>query len=114
MKNTLSNFNIERERLQELMQNNSGIHTKRFLNLDSNVYKKGALSTPIKELLGLVSSLVLRCDDCITYHLNRCYADGISDQELEETLSIGLIVGGSITIPHIRRAWDIWEELKND
>ena len=65
-----------------------------------------------KELLGLVSSLVLRCDDCVNYHLIQCHDKGITDQELEEALAIGLVVGGSITIPHLRRALQSWDELK--
>lgn len=66
----------------------------------------------MKELLGLVASLVLRCDDCIKYHLIRCYEEGVKSDELEEALAIGLVVGGSITIPHLRRAFQTWDELK--
>lgn len=112
-KSKVENFKSERIRLQELMQSHSGLVSKRFLNLDSQVYKTGALNSGMKELLGLTASLVLRCDDCIAYHLDRCHAEGVSEVELEEALSIGLIVGGSITIPHIRRAWAFWEELQN-
>ncbi len=85
---------------------------KRFFNLDSNVYNDGALSSKTKELIGLISSLVLRCDDCINYHLTTCFKHGITDEELEEAVAIGLIVGGSITIPHIRRLFKMWEDLK--
>lgn len=108
----IKQFKEEREKLNEIVLNYGKINTKRFFNLDSNVYKKGALSKKVKELLGLVSSLVLKCDDCILYHIIRCFEENVSDEELEEALSIGLIVGGSITIPHVRKAYKHWEELK--
>jgi len=111
MKDRVNEFKAERNRLQNLMQKHSGLSTKRFLSLDSQVYREGVIETKIKEMMGLVASLVLRCDDCIRYHLDRCYQEGVSDAELEEVLSIGLVVGGSITIPHIRRAWDFWENM---
>ena len=111
MKDRVNEFKAERNRLQNLMQEHSGLSTKRFLSLDSQVYREGVIETKIKEMMGLVASLVLRCDDCIRYHLDRCYQEGVSDAELEEVLSIGLVVGGSITIPHIRRAWDFWENM---
>jgi len=85
---------------------------KRFLNLDHNAYAEGRLPAKSKELLGLVASLVLRCDDCVKYHLMQCFDQGVTDDELAETLSIGLIVGGSITIPHLRRALEFWDNLK--
>jgi ribonuclease HI len=107
-------FNRERERLNELVMKNAGINTKRFYNIDWQVYQDGALSAKTKELLGLVSSLVLRCDDCIQYHLIQAFEKGVTIDELEETLAVGLIVGGSITIPHIRRIWDAWEKMKED
>jgi AhpD family alkylhydroperoxidase len=106
-------FKEERKRLNEIVMKYAGLETKRFFSLDSQVYREGgALPVKIKEMLGLVASLVLRCDDCITYHVMRCSDQGVSDAELEEVLSIGLIVGGSITIPHLRRAFDSWDELK--
>ncbi|MEZ5670927.1 MAG: carboxymuconolactone decarboxylase family protein [Thiotrichaceae bacterium] len=89
----------------------AGLNTKRFFNLDTQVYKDGALSEKTKEMLGLVASLVLRCDDCISYHLINCQQQGVTSEELEEILSVGLIVGGSITIPHLRRALELWDEL---
>ncbi len=110
---SIKKFKKEREKLNDIVLNYGKINTKRFFNLDSNVYKDGALSSKVKELIGLVSSLVLRCDDCILYHIIRCYENKVSDDELEEALSIGLIVGGSITIPHVRRAYKHWDELKN-
>ncbi len=101
----------EREQLNEIVLKRAGLTTRRFFNLDHQAYQEGALPVKTKEMLGLVASLVLRCDDCINYHLVRCYEEGVSDAELEETLAIGLVVGGSITIPHLRRAVRTWEEL---
>jgi AhpD family alkylhydroperoxidase len=105
-------FQAERERLNALVMDHAGLITKRFYSLDSQTYRDGALPAKTKELLGLVASFVLRCDDCITYHLIRCHEEGVTDAELEEALAVGLIVGGSITIPHQRRAFEIWDELK--
>lgn len=93
-----------------LSANNLGI--KRFFVLDSRAYEKGALDVKTKELLGLVASTVLRCNDCITYHVIRCVQEGISDQEFFEALNIALVIGGSITIPHIRRAVDIFDQCR--
>ena len=105
-------FKSERKRLQELMISKADISMKRFLNLDSSVYNEGVIDRRTKELLGLVASTVLRCDDCIKYHLNTCFENGLKDRELVEAMDIALVVGGSITIPHIRRAFDYWESLK--
>ncbi len=107
----LSHFQTERAHLNDLVMDYAGLSMKRFYNLDSQVYQAGALSKKTKELLGLTASLVLRCDDCVRYHLIQCQQEKVSDQELEEALSIGLIVGGSITIPHLRRAFEAWQEL---
>jgi len=111
-KNSIEKFKKEREQLNEIIMKNSKKNIKRFFNLDTNVYRDGALNSQTKEMLGLVSSLVLRCDDCILYHVIKCYEKGISDEEFEEIMSIGLVVGGSITIPHIRKAFKNWDELK--
>lgn len=105
-------FQEDREYLNEVVMKYAGLSMKRFYNLDSQVYQEGVLSRKTKEMLGLVASLVLRCDDCITYHLIRCAEEGVTSEELEEVLSVGLIVGGSITIPHLRRAFQAWEELQ--
>nr|MBN2276782.1 carboxymuconolactone decarboxylase family protein [candidate division Zixibacteria bacterium] len=105
-------FRKERERLNDLVLANSGTTVKRYFNLDWQAYSDGALPAKTKELLGLVASLVLRCDDCILYHVIRCREEGITDQELEECLAVGLVVGGSITIPHIRQVWNNWENLR--
>jgi len=93
-----------------LSAGNLGI--KRFFALDSRAYVKGALDTKTKELLGLVASTVLRCNDCIIYHVIRCVQEGVSDVEFFEALNIALVVGGSITIPHIRRAVDILDQCR--
>lgn len=93
-----------------LASNHLGI--KRFFALDSRAYEKGALDTKTKELLGLVASTVLRCNDCITYHVIRCVQEGASEAEFFEALNVALIVGGSITIPHIRRAVDVLDQCR--
>jgi len=105
-------FEEEREQLNKIVMKYAGMEIKRFYSLDSQVYREGALPAKMKELIGLVASLVLRCDDCIKYHIIRCHKEGISDQELAEVLAIGLVIGGSITIPHLRRALQAWDELK--
>lgn len=88
------------------------LNTKRFFTLDGACYKPGALDAKTKELLGLVASMVLRCDDCISYHILQCVDAGCSDEELWESFDIALIVGGSIVIPHLRRAVDFLDETR--
>ena len=112
-KNVVDDFKKRRERLQQLVMNYADKNLKRFFTLDTHVYEGGALPCKTKELLGLVGSLVLRCDDCIFYHLMRCHEEGVTDRELGEALSIGAIIGGSITIPHLRRAFEFWSGLKS-
>ena len=111
-KQTKDTFNEERKNLNELILKYSDKISKRFLNLDAQVYQDGALDGRTKEMMGLVASLVLRCDDCINYHLIQCHDRGVVNPELEEILSIALVVGGSITIPHIRRAVSFWDDLQ--
>ncbi len=101
----------ERERLNELVLKDTDRVTKRFFSLDSQAYREGNIPVRYKELMGLVASMVLRCDDCITYHLVRCKQEGVSREELVEAMSIALVVGGSIVIPHLRGAYEILEEL---
>jgi AhpD family alkylhydroperoxidase len=108
----VDHFQKERERLNALVMSYAGLVLKRFYSLDSQAYHQGALSTKVKEMLGLVASFVLRCDDCIKYHVIRCHEEGVGDAEFEEIMTIGLVVGGSITIPHQRRAFDVWDQLK--
>jgi AhpD family alkylhydroperoxidase len=112
--NPINQFRAERERLNEIVMKYAGRGIKRFYSIDAEAYKDGALPVKTKELLGLVASLVLRCDDCIRYHLINCREAGVNDKELDEALNIGLVVGGSITIPHLRRALRDWDELKGN
>jgi AhpD family alkylhydroperoxidase len=109
---SISEFQQEREELNELVMQYADLGMRRFFSLDSQAYREGALPARTKEMLGLVASLVLRCDDCITYHIIRCHEEGVSSKELVEALGIGLVVGGSITIPHLRRALRAWDELQ--
>ena len=109
----IEKFQTEREELNNLVMEYAGLGTKRYYSLDSQAYRDGALPAKTKEMLGLVASFVLRCDDCIKYHIIRCFEEGVTDQELEETLFVGLIVGGTITIPHQRRAIEAWHELRS-
>jgi AhpD family alkylhydroperoxidase len=104
-------FRNEREALNERILKRDDINITRFFALDGAVYRDGALDAKTKELLGLVASLVLRCDDCIAYHVIQASRNGVTQKEFDEVMSIGLIVGGSITIPHLRRAVRLWEEL---
>jgi AhpD family alkylhydroperoxidase len=104
-------FQAERERLNGIVMKYAGLEMKRFWSLDGQAYRDGALSAKTKELLGLTASLVLRCDDCIKYHIIRCHEEGYSSAEMEEALNVGLVVGGSIVIPHLRRAMEVWDEL---
>ena len=108
----IEKFQQERAALNEVVMKYAGLGTKRFYSLDAQAYREGALPVKTKELLGLVASFVLRCDDCIRYHVIRCHEEGIRSAEVEEALFIGLLVGGSITIPHQRRAMKAWEELQ--
>lgn len=108
----LQDFREYRERMNERILEAENLEIRRFFALDSRTYQAGALDTRTKELLGLVASMVLRCDDCITYHLVRCVEEGVSDEELFETFSVGLVVGGSIVIPHLRRAVDRLDEIR--
>jgi len=104
-------FANERKRLQDQLVDFAGLNIKRLLTIDHQAYQGGALPSKTKELLGLVASTVLRCDDCINYHLARCHEEGVSTDELEESLTIAYVAGGSITIPHLRRAVDMWQDL---
>jgi AhpD family alkylhydroperoxidase len=108
---TLEAFRHFREKLNAAILAADNLTIKRFFALDERAYHDGALPARTKELLGLVASLVLRCDDCITYHLVRCREEGVSDAELLDACSVALVVGGSIVIPHLRRAVARLEEL---
>lgn len=107
----LTEFREFRERMNERILGENNLVINRFFALDGRAYESGALDVRTKELLGLVASMVLRCDDCITYHLVRCREEGVTRDQVFESMSIALIVGGSIVIPHLRRAVDRWDEL---
>ena len=107
-------FNDYRSRMNEKILGADNKVIKRFFNLDTNAYQDGALPAKTKELLGLVASMVLRCDDCISYHLGSCYELGVNKEELFEVFAIANLVGGSICIPHTRRAVEYWEALENE
>ncbi len=108
---TLEAFRHFREKMNEAILAADNLTIKRFFALDARAYEAGALPVRTKELMGLVASLVLRCDDCVTYHLVRCREEGVSDAELFDTFSVALVIGGSIVIPHLRRAVARLEEL---
>jgi AhpD family alkylhydroperoxidase len=102
-----------RERMNERILGAGHLGIKRFFNLDTGAYKDGALAGRTKELLGLVASAVLRCNDCIDYHLIECTKAGYTDQELYEALNVALVVGGSIVIPHLRHAFETIDLLRS-
>jgi len=108
----LEEFNDFRGRMNERILSSGNLNLKRFWALDSRAYEPGALDERTLELLGLATSMVLRCDDCVTYHVIRCVQLGITDEELYEALNVALVVGGSITIPHLRRAFETIDECR--
>ena len=110
----VTDFNEYRERMNEVILGNGNLVMKRLWNLDTNTYQEGALDVKTKEMLGLVASMVLRCDDCIKYHLGKCHELGMSTDEVYEVFSVANIVGGTIVIPHTRRAAEYWEALLAD
>lgn len=101
-----------REEMNRRILERGNLSVKRFWALDTATYQDGALPEYTKELMGLAASLVLRCDDCITYHLKRCHELGMTEPQFWEAINVGLVVGGSITIPHVRRAVAAWDELQ--
>lgn len=107
----IQEFNEYRSKMNEVILSKDNLVIKRLFNLDTNTYAEGALSVKTKELLGLVASMVLRCDDCIKYHLGKCHEAGVNTTEIYEVFAIANIVGGTIVIPHTRRAAEYWEEL---
>jgi AhpD family alkylhydroperoxidase len=107
----IKEFNDYRERMNQRLLTGDNTVLKRFFSLDHQTYQDGALPVKTKELLGLVASMVLRCDDCIKYHLGTCHELGVTTAEILEVFSVANIVGGSICIPHTRRAMEYWDEL---
>lgn len=104
-------FNEYREKMNKVILSKNNLVMKRLWNLDTNTYDDGALDKKTKEMLGLVASMVLRCDDCIKYHVGKCYELGVTTDQLYEIFAVANIVGGTIVIPHTRRAAEYWEEL---
>jgi AhpD family alkylhydroperoxidase len=111
MADEIKAFNEYREKMNEVILGKQNKVINRLFNLDTNTYMEGALSTKVKEMLGLVSSMVLRCDDCIKYHLGKCHEQGVTTEEMYEIFAVANIVGGTIVIPHTRRAAEYWEAL---
>jgi len=113
MDEKVKDFREYRSKMNERILSQDNLVIKRLFNLDTNTYAEGALSTRIKEMLGLVSSMVLRCDDCIKYHLEKCKEQGVTTAEILEIFAVANIVGGTIVIPHTRRAMEYWDALEN-
>lgn len=112
MSNIVTEFNDYRSKMNEKLLADNNKIVKRIFNLDTNAYAEGALDMKTKELLGLVASAVLRCDDCVKYHLETSYKLGVTKEEMMETMGIATLVGGTIVVPHLRRAYEFWEALE--
>ncbi|MCI0416025.1 carboxymuconolactone decarboxylase family protein [bacterium] len=113
-KEELEQFRKYREKMNEKILGADHLGIKRFFNLDTQAYVDGALDAKTKEMLGLVASMVLRCDDCISYHIVRCAEEKVSRAEMIEVFNVALVVGGSIVIPHMRRAFETMEQLVSE
>jgi len=113
MANLVNEFNEYRAKMNEVILSENNLVMKRLWNLDTNTYEDGALDKKTKEMLGLVASMVLRCDDCIKYHLGKVYELGVTTDQLYEIFAVANIVGGTIVIPHTRRAAEYWQALSN-
>ncbi|HEY8934150.1 MAG TPA: carboxymuconolactone decarboxylase family protein [Cyclobacteriaceae bacterium] len=109
----VKNFNDYRSKMNEKIMDSDSLIIKRIFNLDTNAYTEGHLDVKSKELIGLTCSLVLRCDDCVKYHLGKCKEVGFTTEEINEAMGIATLVGGTIVIPHLRRAFEYWEELQH-
>ncbi|WP_340073961.1 carboxymuconolactone decarboxylase family protein [Leptobacterium sp. I13] len=112
MTNPIDDFNTYRSKMNERILSDNNKLIKRIFNLDTNAFMDGVLDIKTKELLGLVASAVLRCDDCIKYHLEGCYKQGLKHEEVAEALGIATLIGGTIVIPHLRRAYEYWDALQ--
>ena len=110
----LDDFLTKREEQNEAVLRNADKVIKRVYSIDSLAYREGALTARTKELLGLTASLVLRCDDCIAWHLHQCFKVSVTTEEISEALGIGMVVGGTITVPHVRKAMTLWESFERD
>ena len=113
MSDIISEFNDNRSKMNDKILNDNNKIIKRIFNLDTNAFTDGALDVKTKELLGLVASAVLRCDDCVKYHLETCFKLGLTKEQVVEALSIATLIGGTIVIPHLRRAYEFWDALEN-
>jgi AhpD family alkylhydroperoxidase len=113
MSDIVQEFNDYRAKMNEKILGDNNKIIKRIFNLDTNAYTEGALDVKTKELLGLVASTVLRCDDCVKYHLESSYKAGLKKEEVVEALSIATLVGGTIVVPHLRRAFEFWDALES-
>jgi len=108
----IADFDAYRDMMNKIILDEAPLEIKRFFSLDNQVYSNGALPAKTKELLGLSCSMVLRCDDCVTYHLNQCVDMDYTDEEIWEAMSVALIIGGSIVIPHLRRAVETLKSIR--
>jgi AhpD family alkylhydroperoxidase len=113
MTEKMDEFRNYRAKMNKRILEKNNLVIKRLFNLDANTYAEGALSGKTKEMLGLVSSMVLRCDDCVKYHLEKCFEQNVTTPEIMEIFAVANIVGGTIVIPHTRRALEYWEDLLN-
>ncbi len=113
MDENIKQFREYRSKMNERILSQDNLVIKRLFNLDANTYAEGVLSSKVKEMLGLVSSMVLRCDDCVKYHLEKCKEQEVNTAEILEVFAVANIVGGTIVIPHTRRALEYWEALEN-
>ena len=111
MNDMLEKFREYRSKMNEKILSSNNKVMKRIYGIDTLTYQDGALSGKVKEMLGLATSMVLRCDDCIKYHLEKCYEHGVTTDEVFEIFSVANVVGGTIVIPHTRRAVEYWETL---
>ena len=109
----VQDFNAYRSKMNDKIMASDSLIIKRIFNLDTNAYTEGSLDLKSKELIGLTCSLVLRCDDCVRYHLGKCKEVGLKTEEVNEAMGIATLIGGTIVIPHLRRAFEYWEELQN-
>ncbi len=109
----VEDFNEYRSRMNEKILASDNLIIKRIFNLDTNAYQEGALDVRTKELIGLTCSLVLRCDDCVKYHLGKCKEAGLSTSEVQDAMGIATLIGGTIVVPHLRKAFEFWEELSH-
>ena len=112
MADLIKDFNAYREKMNTVILSKNNLVIKRLWNLDTNTYEEGALDKKTKEMLGLVASMVLRCDDCIKYHVGKAFDLGVTTGELYEVFAVANIVGGTIVVPHTRRAAEYWEALQ--